>query len=212
MKTIALIGASGFVGSAILKEALYRDLQVTAIVRRPESIALRSLNLETRTADAADPTALREAVRNHDAVISAYNPGWNNPDIYEQTLSVYPRIVEAVKLAGIKRLLVVGGAGSLYVGPGMRLLDEAKLSYPLKVRRWSEGDAFVPFGMGGRRKKVSDMLIDDKVSLPDKRRQFVVVSGGDIVWLVGRRIDERYAVGSGTENVLRIRILPDDDL
>lgn len=96
--------------------------------------------------------------------------------------------------------------------PTVALLDEAKLSYPLKVRRWSEGDAFVPFGMGGRRKKVSDMLIDDKVSLPDKRRQFVVVSGGDIVWLVGRRIDERYAVGSGTENVLRIRILPDDDL
>lgn len=92
--------------------------------------------------------------------------------------------------------------------PTVALLDEAKLSYPLKVRRWSEGDAFVPFGMGGRRKKVSDMLIDDKVSLPDKRRQFVVVSGGDIVWLVGRRIDERYAVGSGTENVLRIRILP----
>ena len=97
-------------------------------------------------------------------------------------------------------------------GKLVALLDEAKLSYPLKVRRWSEGDAFVPFGMGGRRKKVSDMLIDDKVSLPDKRRQFVVVSGGDIVWLVGRRIDERYAVGSGTENVLRIRILPDDDL
>ena len=96
--------------------------------------------------------------------------------------------------------------------PTVALLDEAKLSYPLKVRRWSEGDAFVPFGMGGRRKKVSDMLIDDKVSLPDKRRQFVVVSGGDIVWLVGRRIDERYAVGSGTENVLRIRILPDDGL
>ena len=127
MKTIALIGASGFVGSAILKEALYRDLQVTAIVRRPESIALRSLNLETRTADAADPTTLREAVRNHDAVISAYNPGRNNPDIYEQTLSVYPRIVEAVKLAGIKRLLVVGGAGSLYVGPGMRLLDSGRI-------------------------------------------------------------------------------------
>ena len=127
MKTIALIGASGFVGSAILKEALYRALQVTAIVRRPESIALRSLNLETRTADAADPTTLREAVRNHDAVISAYNPGRNNPDIYEQTLSVYPRIVEAVKLAGIKRLLVVGGAGSLYVGPGMRLLDSGRI-------------------------------------------------------------------------------------
>ena len=137
MKTIALIGASGFVGSAILKEALYRDLQVTAIVRRPESIALRSLNLETRTADAADPTTLREAVRNHDAVISAYNPGRNNPDIYEQTLSVYPRIVEAVKLAGIKRLLVVGGAGSLYVGPGMRLLDSVSRSACCRAsKRW----------------------------------------------------------------------------
>lgn len=138
MKTIALIGASGFVGSAILKEALYRDLQVTAIVRRPESIALRSLNLETRTADAADPTTLREAVRNHDAVISAYNPGRNNPDIYEQTLSVYPRIVEAVKLAGIKRLLVVGGAGSLYVGPGMRLLDSGRIPERLlpASKRW----------------------------------------------------------------------------
>ena len=58
---------------------------------------------------------------------SAYNPGWNNPDIYEQTLSVYPRIVEAVKLAGIKRLLVVGGAGSLYVGPDTRLLDSGRI-------------------------------------------------------------------------------------
>ena len=122
MKTIALIGASGFVGSAILKEALYRDLQVTAIVRRPESIALRSLNLETRTADAADPTALREAVRNHDAVISAYNPGWNNPDIYEQTLSVYPRIVEAVKLAGM-RLLDSGRIPERLL-PGVKALAE----------------------------------------------------------------------------------------
>lgn len=118
---------------------MYRDLQVTAIVRRPESIALRSLNLETRTADAADPTTLREAVRNHDAVISAYNPGRNNPDIYEQTLSVYPRIVEAVKLAGIKRLLVVGGAGSLYVGPGMRLLDSGRIPERLGCRRQSAG-------------------------------------------------------------------------
>ncbi len=89
----------------------------------------RTAEPESRNADGrrSRPTTLREAVRNHDAVISAYNPGWNNPDIYEQTLSVYPRIVEAVKLAGIKRLLVVGGAGSLYVGPGMRLLDSGRI-------------------------------------------------------------------------------------
>ena len=57
--------------------------------------------------------------------------------------------------------------------------------------------------MSGR-KKVSDFLIDAKVSLPEKQRQFVLLSGDDIVWLVGRRIDDRYRLTSTTENVLRI--------
>ena len=83
------------------------------------------------------------------------------------------------------------------------LLDADKLKYPLAVRRWVEGDWFVPFGME-RHKKISDFLIDCKVPLPDKKRQLVVVSGDDIVWVVGRRIDDRYKIGSSTENVLRI--------
>lgn len=83
------------------------------------------------------------------------------------------------------------------------LLDEELLRYPLIVRRWEEGDQFVPIGMSGH-KKVSDLLIDAKVSLPDKRRQFVVTSEGNIVWVVGRRIDDRYKVGDKTEKVLRI--------
>ncbi len=83
------------------------------------------------------------------------------------------------------------------------LIDESKLRYPLRVRRWRDGDSFVPFGMSGH-KKVSDFLVDSKVSLPDKRRQFVVVSDGEIVWIVGRRVDERFRVGSATENVLRL--------
>ena len=56
----------------------------------------------------------------------------------------------------------------------------------------------------GHRRKVSDFLIDAKVSLPDKRRQFVVTNRGDIVWVVGRRIDDRYKVDPSTRNVLRI--------
>ncbi|MBE5032759.1 tRNA lysidine(34) synthetase TilS [Gallalistipes aquisgranensis] len=87
------------------------------------------------------------------------------------------------------------------------LLDRDRLHFPLVVRRWNEGDSFVPFGMTGR-KKVSDFLIDAKVPLAEKRRQFVVVDGGEgageIVWLVGRRIDDRFRLGSGTENVLKI--------
>lgn len=83
------------------------------------------------------------------------------------------------------------------------LLDVSKLSFPLMVRRWNPGDTFVPFGMDNR-KKVSDFLIDHKVSRPEKRSQFVVVSGEEIVWVVGRRIDDRYKIDAKTENVLRI--------
>ncbi len=83
------------------------------------------------------------------------------------------------------------------------LLDESKLQYPLTLRRWKEGDSFVPFGMTDR-KKVSDFLVDRKVSLLEKGRQFVLVSGGDIVWLVGRRIDNRYRITDTTENILKI--------
>ena len=83
------------------------------------------------------------------------------------------------------------------------LLDASKIRYPLTVRIWEEGDGFVPLGMSGR-KKISDFLIDEKVALPDKEQQLVVVSGDDIVWLVGRRIDERYKVNEETTHVLRI--------
>lgn len=83
------------------------------------------------------------------------------------------------------------------------LIDESKLRYPLRLRRWREGDWFIPFGMTGR-KKVSDYLIDRKVSVIEKNRQFVLVSGDDIVWLVGMRIDDRYRIENSTENILRI--------
>ena len=83
------------------------------------------------------------------------------------------------------------------------LLDEAKLQYPLRLRRWREGDSFIPFGMAGR-KKVGDYLTDQKVSIAERKRQFVLLSGEDIVWIVGRRTDERFRVGNNTENILKI--------
>ena len=83
------------------------------------------------------------------------------------------------------------------------LLDEAKLQYPLRLRRWREGDSFIPFGMAGR-KKVGDYLTDQKVPIVERKRQFVLVSGEDVVWVVGRRTDERFRVGNHTENILKI--------
>ena len=83
------------------------------------------------------------------------------------------------------------------------LIDEAKLQYPLRLRRWREGDTFIPFGMAGR-KKVGDYLTDQKVPIVERKRQFVLVSGEDIVWVVGRRTDDRFRVGANTENILKV--------
>ncbi len=92
---------------------------------------------------------------------------------------------------------------SLDQGDNVALLDADKLKFPLRLRRWKDGDWFIPFGMSGR-KKLSDFLIDKKVSVAEKRRQFVLMSGDDIVWVVGRRLDDRYAITRKTENVLRV--------
>ena len=82
-------------------------------------------------------------------------------------------------------------------------LDADKLKWPLTLRRWQEGDWFIPFGMTGK-KKVSDYLIDRKLSLPHKQRQFVLLSGEDIVWVVGERIDDRFRLDAKSEQVLCI--------
>ena len=89
------------------------------------------------------------------------------------------------------------------VPSNMAQLDADTLQYPLRLRRWRNGDWFIPFGMSGR-KKIGDFLTDAKVSAPERKRQFVLVSGEDIVWVVGRRIDDRFALTSKSENVLKI--------
>ena len=92
---------------------------------------------------------------------------------------------------------------TLDMGDNVALLDADKLQFPLKVRRWREGDWFIPLGMSGR-KKLSDYLIDKKVSLVEKSHQFVLLSGDDIVWVIGRRLDDRFCITKKTENVLKI--------
>ena len=119
---IALIGASGFVGSAILKEALGRGHQVTAIVRDPEKLQPHA-NLRPEKGDVYTADDVARLVAGHDAVISAFNPGWGNPDIYNLQVKGAQGIIDGVKRAGVKRLLFVGGTGSLEVKPGIQALD-----------------------------------------------------------------------------------------
>lgn len=97
----------------------------------------------------------------------------------------------------------VGAVENLRVPEHIALLDLDTLTEPLALRKWQEGDRFIPIGMIDE-KKVSDFLIDEKVSMPEKRRQFVLTAGDQIVWVVGRRIDNRNKITSKTENVLRI--------
>ncbi|MBR3931794.1 MAG: tRNA lysidine(34) synthetase TilS [Tidjanibacter sp.] len=92
---------------------------------------------------------------------------------------------------------------SLFQPDNIALLDADTLTEPLTLRKWREGDRFVPLGMSGE-KKVSDYLINSKVSMAEKSRQFVLCAGEQIVWLVGHRIDERYKITSATENVVKI--------
>ena len=119
---IALIGATGFVGSAVLEELLRRQHKVTALARNPGKLAARD-GLTVVQADAQDSAQVAKAVAGHDAVVNAYNPGWTVPDIHDQFLVGTRAIYAGVKQAGVKRLLVVGGAGSLFVAPGVQLVD-----------------------------------------------------------------------------------------
>jgi len=128
---IAIIGASGQIGAFIRDEALARGHQVTAIVRHPEKITVQNPHLTVVKADILKDK-VDELVKGHDAVISAYNPGWSNPDIYNEQIEGYKAIISGVKKSGIKRLLVVGGAGTLEVAPGVQLLDT--VNFPENIK------------------------------------------------------------------------------
>lgn len=119
---IALIGATGFVGTAVLAELLARGHHVAALVRNPVKIAAHA-NLTTKSLDVNDAVAVSQSVQGHDAVISAFNPGWDLPDLYERFMQGSAAITRGVETSGVRRLLVVGGAASLYVAPGVQLID-----------------------------------------------------------------------------------------
>ena len=85
-------------------------------------------------------------------------------------------------------------------------IDADKLKFPLSIRTWREGDSFVPFGMKGH-KKISDLYIDQKLSLHEKEKTYLLVSGEEIVWVIGFRLDNRYRITENTKRILEISMI-----
>lgn len=116
---IAIIGATGFVGSAILNELASRNHDITAIARNPKDTS----NATWKSADIFNVDTLAEILKGNDIVINAYNPGWTNPNIYDDFIAGSKAIQEAVKKSGVKRFITIGGAGSLFVAPDLQAVD-----------------------------------------------------------------------------------------
>lgn len=117
----AVIGASGYVGSAVVKELASRNHQVVAFARNSTKVVAAD-NVSAIASDVTKPKFAEQLI-GVDGVVSAFNPGWDNPNIGNDYTQGANAIVEAAKTANVPYLLIVGGAGSLYVAPNTQLID-----------------------------------------------------------------------------------------
>ena len=135
MKKVAVIGATGFVGTQVVKELANRGYFVNALARNTSKIE-ESENVKAVNADIYNTTELSEILKGNDAVISAFNPGWTNPNIFEDFLKGAESIEKAVEESGVKRFITVGGAGSLYIAENLQLIDTPE--FPAEIKPGAE--------------------------------------------------------------------------
>lgn len=117
---IALVAATGQIGRHIAQRAHQRGHDVTALARRTHNLPPELACTHATVAALDDPQHLASALQGHDAIASAYGPGQEDPDTLVTVAHV---LVAAARSSGVKRLVVVGGAGSLLIAPGLQLVD-----------------------------------------------------------------------------------------
>lgn len=126
---IAVIGATGLVGHAVVKELAARGHEVTAFARNVEKVVqaanVKAVNVDVNAADFSDK------LQEFDAVVSAFNAGWSNPNLAADFTKGSDSIVAAAKVAQVPYLLIIGGAGSLNVAPNLQLVDTSE--FPAEV-------------------------------------------------------------------------------
>jgi len=136
---IALIGGTGRIGQRIALEALKRGHEVTSIERNPERSTINDPHFKAVQGDARDAAQIANLIAGNDLLISAFGTAGNQPD---SVLSDVARaLIQAVKQTGVKRLIVVGGAGSLEVAPGVQLMDTPEFPEAWKSNARGQAEA-----------------------------------------------------------------------
>lgn len=131
MKKVAVIGATGFVGTQVVNELTNRGYEVEAIVRDASKVQ-QNEKVTAKSVDVNNVDELAEALKGNDAVISSFNAGWTNPNLYDDFLNGSINIEKAVEKSGVKRFITVGGAGSLYI-EGNQLVDSPEFPAEYKA-------------------------------------------------------------------------------
>jgi putative NADH-flavin reductase len=134
---IAVFGAGGTIGSRIAREALSRGHRVTAVQRNAGGLDLDGTHVLTVKGDATDPASVAKHAKGHDAVVSAISPAGE----VAQLPKAAHALLAGVRHAGVKRLVVVGGAGSLEVSPGLQLMDTPQFPKDWRPTAQAHGEA-----------------------------------------------------------------------
>lgn len=130
MKKVAVIGATGFVGTQVVKELANRGYSVEAIVRDISKVS-ENANVTAKSVNVNNTDELAEALQGNDAVINTFNAGWTNPNLYNDFLNGSRNIEKAVEKSGVKRFITVGGAGSLFID-GNQIVDGSDFPADIK--------------------------------------------------------------------------------
>lgn len=125
---VAVIGATGFVGKNITKELLSRNIEVTGISRKERESD--NDKLKYVALDIANVQELAKALEGHDLVISAFSPAATNPNLLEDFVAGSKAVQEGVRQSGVKRFIIVGGAGSLLTKDGRQIIDTIPQDLP----------------------------------------------------------------------------------
>jgi putative NADH-flavin reductase len=140
---IALFGASGMIGSRILREAVSRGHDVTAIARNASRILERGVHVHPVVANILDLDSVRAAVEGHHAAVSAFGPGPDQPP--ESIVQAARTLIQGCRLTGVRRVVWIGGAGSLEAAPGVQLVDTPQFPAEWKPIALAHRDALNVF-------------------------------------------------------------------